>query len=49
MFVDEAGMVAMSAFNTEGEQLRPRAGRFDGTDLQPPAPQRTFINGIEHC
>ncbi len=32
MCVDEAGMVVMSAFNTEGEQLRPLAGRFDGTD-----------------
>jgi hypothetical protein len=29
---DEAGMVVMSAFNREGEQQRPLAGRFDGTD-----------------
>ena len=32
MCVDEAGVVVMSAFNTEGEQQRPLARRFDGTD-----------------
>jgi hypothetical protein len=31
VFIDEAGMVVMRAFYTEGEQLRPLAGRFDGT------------------
>ena len=33
MCVDEAGVVVMSAFNTEGEQQRPLAGRFDGTEV----------------
>ena len=33
MCVDEAGVVVMSAFNREGEQQRPLAGRFDGTEV----------------
>ena len=47
--VDEAGVVVMSAFNREGEQQRPLAGRFDGTDDVTVSIWRPLVQNTQPC